>query len=56
MGSLLSEASNADLASQIGEEYDELNPIVPQTATTDTSVSKGVGQGAAKTAKKKQAA
>ena len=52
MGSLLSEASNVDLASQIGKEYDELNPIIPQTATPDTSVSKGVGQGAAKRAKK----
>ena len=43
-----SDALNVDLVSQ---EDDELNPI-PQTATPDTSVSKGMGQGAAKRAKK----
>jgi hypothetical protein len=48
MGSLLSDRDNIDLVSQ---EDDDLNPI-PQTATPDTSVSKGVGQGAAKRAKK----
>ena len=48
MGSLLSDPDNFDLVSQ---EDDELN-LVPQTATPDTSVSKGVGQGAAKRAKK----
>lgn len=48
MGSLLSDPDNVNLVSQ---EDDELNPI-PQTATPDTSVSKGVGQGAAKRAKK----
>lgn len=52
MGSLFSEPSGVDLPSQIGQEDDELNPIVPQTATPDTSVSKGGGQGAAKRAKK----
>lgn len=46
MGSLLSDPDNIDLASQ----EDERNPI-PQTATPDTSVSKGGGQGAAKRAK-----
>lgn len=45
MGSLLSEPYNIDLASQ---ERDELNYTVPQTATPDTSVFKGVGQGAVK--------
>ena len=49
IGSLLSEPYNVDLASQ---EDDELNSIFSQTATPDTSVSKGVGQGAAKRAKK----
>ncbi|KAL7958825.1 hypothetical protein V8C34DRAFT_137929 [Trichoderma compactum] len=44
--SLLSGPDNADLALQ----EDEPIPI-PQTATPDTSVSKGVGQGAAKRAK-----
>lgn len=47
MGSLLSGSDNIDLVPQ----DDELNPI-PQTATPGTSVSKGVGQGAAKRAKK----
>ena len=48
MGSFFSDPDNADLVSQ---EDDELNPI-PQTTTPDTSVSKGVGQGATKRAKK----
>ena len=48
MGSLLSDPDNVDLVSQ---EDDDLNPI-PQTVTPDTSVSKGVGQRAAKWAKK----
>ncbi len=48
MGSLLSDPDNVDIVSL---EDDELNPIL-QTATPDTSVSKGVGQGAAKRAKK----
>lgn len=47
IGSLLSDPDNIDLASQ----EDELNPI-PQTATPDTSVSKGVDQGAARRPKK----
>ena len=47
MESLLSNPDNVNLVSQ----EDELNPI-PQTATPDTSVSNGVGQGAAKKAKK----
>ena len=51
MGSL-SGPSNIDIASQIGQEDDQLIPIVPQTATPDTSVSKGGRQGAAKRAKK----
>ena len=51
MGSLLSEPSHVDLASQ---EDDELNPVIPQTASPDTSVSQGVGQGAAKRAKTKE--
>ncbi|KAL2397569.1 hypothetical protein ABEF93_001168 [Exophiala dermatitidis] len=46
MGSLLSDPDNIDLASQ----EDEPNPF-PQTATPDTSVSKGVGQGKVKRAK-----
>lgn len=46
MGSLLSDPDNIDFALQ----EDERNRI-PQTATPDTSVSKGVGQGAAKRAK-----
>lgn len=50
MGSLLSEPS--DTASQAGQEGNELVPIVPQTATPDTSVSKGGRQGAAKRVKK----
>ncbi|KAL8658844.1 MAG: hypothetical protein Q9202_007409 [Teloschistes flavicans] len=52
MGSLLSEPSDIDIASQIGQEDDELNHIVLQTATPDTSISKGGRQGAAKRAKK----
>ena len=52
MGSLLSEPSNAGTALPIGREDDELIPIVPQTATPDTSVSRGGGQGQAKRAKK----
>ena len=52
MGSLLSEPSNADTASQIGQEDDEVIPVVPQTVTPDTSVSEGGGQGAAKRARK----
>ena len=52
MGSLLSESSNVDTASQIGQEDDELTPIAPQTNTPDTSVSRGGGQGVAKRAKK----
>lgn len=49
MGSLLSAPYNVELASQEG---DELNYVVAQTATPEASVSKGVGQGAAKRAKK----
>ena len=52
MGSLLSGQSNNAIASQIGQEDDELIPIVPQTATPDTSVSNEGRQGAAKRAKK----
>ena len=52
MGSLLPEPSNLDTTSQIGQEDDELAPIVSQTDTPDTSVSRGGGQGAAKKAKK----
>lgn len=52
MGSLLSKPSNADTASQIGQEDDEVIPVVPQTVTPDTSVSEGGGQGAAKRARK----
>jgi hypothetical protein len=55
VGSLLSEPSNVDTASQIGQEDDDLTPIVPQTDTPDTSVSRGGGQGAAKRAKKSRA-
>ncbi|MCJ1427143.1 hypothetical protein MMC29_005046 [Sticta canariensis] len=51
MGSLLSGPSDIDITLQIGQEDDELVPIVPQTATPDTSVSKGGRQGAAKRAK-----
>lgn len=51
-GSLLSRSSDIDISSQIGQEDDELIPAVPQTATPDTSVSKGGGQEAAKRAKK----
>ena len=47
IGSLLSDSGNINIASQ----EDELNPI-SQTATPDTSVSKGVDQGAAKGPKK----
>ena len=52
MGSLPSEPSNVDTASQIGQEDDELTPVVPQTDTPDTSVSRGGGQGAAKRGRK----
>lgn len=52
MGSLPSGPSDIDLASQIGQEDDKLIPIIPQTATPDTSISKGGRQGAAKRAKK----
>ncbi|KAI9698636.1 MAG: hypothetical protein M1836_003745 [Candelina mexicana] len=48
MGSLIPDPDHVDLVSQ---EDDELNPI-PQTATPDASVSKGMGQWAAKRAKK----
>lgn len=51
-GSLFSEPSNVDSASQIGQEDDNLTPVVPQTATPDTSVSRGGGKGAVKRAKK----
>lgn len=50
--SLLSESSHVGIASQIGQEADMRNSIVPQTATPDTSVSRGGGQGAAKRARK----
>lgn len=52
MGSLLSEPSNVDTTSQIGQEEDEIPLIVPQTATPATSVFRGGGQGAAKRARK----
>lgn len=52
MGSLLSDPHNVDLVSQ---EDDKRNPVL-QAATPDTSVSKGVGQGAAKRAKKNRTA
>ncbi|MCJ1468805.1 hypothetical protein MMC07_007435 [Pseudocyphellaria aurata] len=52
MGSLLSGPTNIDIASQIGQEDHGLIPSVSQTATPDTSVSKGGRQGAAKKAKK----
>lgn len=48
MESLLSNTENVDLVSQ---EDDELDPI-PQTATPNTSISKGGGQGAARRSKK----
>ncbi|MCJ1333147.1 hypothetical protein MMC10_009841 [Thelotrema lepadinum] len=41
MGGLLSEQSNAESASQTSQEDRELVPIIPQTATPDTSVSQG---------------
>ncbi|KAK5310626.1 hypothetical protein LTR93_011984 [Exophiala xenobiotica] len=52
IGSLLSEPVKIDTASQIGQEDDDLTPIVPQADTPDTSVSRGDDQGAAKRAKK----
>ncbi|MCJ1461414.1 hypothetical protein MMC07_000011 [Pseudocyphellaria aurata] len=52
MGSLLSGPSDNAIALQISQEDDELISIVPQTATPDTSVSKGGRQGAAKRANK----
>ena len=53
MGSLL---SDVDFASQRGQENDGLISLVPQTATPDTSVSRGMSQGAAKRAKKSSTA
>lgn len=52
ISSLLSRPSHIDISSQVGQEDDELIPIVPQTATPDTSVFKGGRQGAAKRAKR----
>ena len=52
MSSLLTGPSDVDIASQIGQEDDELVPIVPQTATPGTSVTKGGGQAAVKRAKR----
>ena len=52
LGSLLSEPSNLDTASQIGQEDNNLTPSVPQADTPDTSVSRGGVQWAAKRAKK----
>lgn len=52
MGGFLSEPSKVDSVSQIGREDEELASIVPQTATPDTSVSRGGGQEAARRAKK----
>lgn len=51
MGSLLSEPSCADAASQGGQDDDELTPIIPPTGTPDTSVSPEEGQAATKRAK-----
>ena len=54
MGSLVSEPSDVDPASHIGQEMAELNPILPQTTISDTSVSRGRGpRTAANKAKKK---
>lgn len=47
MGSLFSESSEAGTTSQIAQE-DELMPILPQTATPDTSVSQLESQQAPK--------
>lgn len=52
MDSLLAGPSDIDIATRIGQEDDGPIPIVPQTATPDTSISKGGRQGAAKRAKK----
>ncbi|KAL8696804.1 MAG: hypothetical protein Q9201_007468, partial [Fulgogasparrea decipioides] len=54
-GSLSSKPSNVANASQVDQEDDEPAPIIPQTATPDTSVSRGEGQGATKRAKKSRA-
>ena len=52
MGSLLSEPSEIGSALHMGKEHDELAPVIPQTVTPDTSVSREGGQGALKKAKK----
>ena len=52
MGRLCSEPSGVDPASPIGQGDNDLTPIVPQTATPDTSVSRREVQRAAKKAKK----
>ena len=52
MNSLFSEPSDAGNTSQIAQEDNELMPILPQTATPDTSVSRGKGQEAIKRVKR----
>ena len=44
-GSLFSEPCGVGTAPQIGQEDDELTPIIPPTATPDSSVSRGRSQG-----------
>ena len=56
LGSLLSEQSNVESASQTSQDNSELAPIVPQTDTPDTSVSQGKEQAALKRPKRKHAA
>ena len=51
MGSLPG-PSDIDVASHTGQQDGELIPTVPQTATPDTSVSKGGGQGPTKRVRK----
>ena len=55
MGGLLSQPSNVKSPSQISQADNRLSPVIPQTDTPDTSVSRGEGQGATKRAKKKRA-
>jgi hypothetical protein len=54
MGSLLSEPSNVETASHMGQEDDELPPLSlkPPTQTSRSPQVTGRGQGAAKRARK----
>ncbi|KAL8905098.1 MAG: hypothetical protein Q9207_002839 [Kuettlingeria erythrocarpa] len=56
LGGLLSERSNVESTSQTSQDDSELAPIIPQTATPDTSVSQGKGKAAPKRPKRKHTA